>query len=157
MTDLKRDPRGQGDQGEMSAMMWFAEHGAAVFVPLSHCRDFDFIAYRGDGLIRVQVKTTTQFRNGRWEVTVCTRGGNRSWNGLVKYLDSSAYDCLFVLVGDGRRWLIPAAEVGGGSGIRLGGPKYAGYEIEPGRPLQSGPSTLDSAPAWRGSRAVKGT
>jgi hypothetical protein len=43
-----------------------------------------------------------------------------------------------VLVGDGRRWLIPSTIVEGGSGVHLGGPKYAEYEIEPGQPL----------PAW---------
>jgi hypothetical protein len=54
----------------------------------------------------------------------------------VKYLDPSRYDYLFVLVGDGRRWFIPAQAVGGTSGIRLGGPKYYEYEIEAGEPLQ---------------------
>jgi hypothetical protein len=42
---------------------------------------------------------------------------------------------LFVLVADGRRWFIPADAVGGGDGILLGGPKYAAYEVERGRPL----------------------
>ena len=136
--DIKRDPRGQGDQGEMSAMLWFGERGAAVFVPLTHCRDFDFIADWGEGVARIQVKTSTQFRNRRWFVVVCTRGGNRSWTGLVKYLDPASYDYLFVLIGDGRRWLIPAAEVGGRSAVLLGGPKYMRYEIERGRPLGPG-------------------
>jgi hypothetical protein len=84
----------------------------------------------------VQVKTSTQLRKNRWEVAVCTRGGNRSWNGVVKYLDPTRYDRLFVLVGDGRRWFIPAPDVDGRAGLRLGGPKYECFEIEPGRPLQ---------------------
>jgi hypothetical protein len=116
-------------------MLWFGAQGAGVFIPVFHCRDFDLIATWGDGIVRVQVKTSNCFLNNRWDVTVCTRGGNQSWNGLVKRLDPSLYDYLFVLVGDGRRWFIPAAEVGGGSGIRLGGPRYAGYEIEPDKPL----------------------
>jgi hypothetical protein len=33
--------------------------------------------------VRVQVKTSTDYRLGRWEVTVCTRGGNQSWSGMV--------------------------------------------------------------------------
>ena len=70
-----------------------------------------------------------------WDVTVCTRGGHQSWNGLVKRLDPSGYDFLFVLVGDGRRWFIPSAEGGGGCRIRPGGPRYAQFEIEPARPL----------------------
>jgi hypothetical protein len=132
MDIVKRDPRGQGDKGERSAMLWLGAHGAAVFMPVFRSPDFDLIADWGTGLIRVQAKTSNCFINGRWDITLCTRGGNRSWNGLVKYLDPSYYDYLFVLVGDGRRWFVPAAEVGGTSGIRLGGPKYADFEIEAG-------------------------
>ncbi|MGH2891481.1 MAG: group I intron-associated PD-(D/E)XK endonuclease, partial [Solirubrobacteraceae bacterium] len=83
----KRDPRGQGDQGERSAIVWLLEQGAAVFVPVGHSRDFDLIAHLDGRLLRVQVKTSTVLRNTRWDVTVCTRGGNRSWNGIIKYLD----------------------------------------------------------------------
>jgi hypothetical protein len=36
MEIVKRDPRGQGDQGERSAMLWFGEKGAAVFMPVFH-------------------------------------------------------------------------------------------------------------------------
>ena len=42
---------------------------------------------------------------------------------------------LFVHVGDGRRWFIPAAAVEGRTAVNLGGPKYAEFEVEPGRPL----------------------
>jgi hypothetical protein len=75
------------------------------------------------------------FRCGRWQVAVCTSGGHQSWSGLVKRLDPAYYDYLFVLVGDGRRWFIPADEVRGGRCVHLGGPQYAAYEIEPDRPL----------------------
>jgi hypothetical protein len=56
----------------------------------------------------------------------------------VKRLDGSRIDFLFVHVADGRRWFIPAGEVGGGCSILLGGPKYATYEVEPGEPLPVG-------------------
>jgi hypothetical protein len=142
----------------VSAAIWFAERGAAVFTPFLHSNpDFDLIADWGDGVKRIQVKTSTYFHNRRWGVTLCTRGGNRSWSGLVKVLDARRYDYLFVLVGDGRRWLIPAAGVDGGSGLNLGGPKYAKYEIDPGEPLENISPTLDSATPWRDTRAVKGT
>jgi len=135
--EYKRDPRGQGDLGERSAILWLLGKGAAVFLPIGHSPDFDLIADWGDGpLVRVQVKTCTRvLPNGRWHVCVCTRGGNQSWNGLVKKLDPEAYDYLFVHAGDGRRWFIPASVVEGGTGIVVGGPKYSEYEIEPGDPL----------------------
>ena len=83
----------------------------------------------------MQVKTTRLQRKDRWDVAVCTRGGNRSWNGIVKRFSARRCDWLFVLVGDGRRWFIPAGEVDGGASLRLGGPKYSEFEIDPGRPL----------------------
>ena len=86
-------------------------------------------------MARIQVKTTTRWRNRRWEVMLCTSGGNQSWNRIVKLFSASRCDWLFVMVGDGRRWFVPAGAVDGGTGIALGGPKYADYEVEPGRPL----------------------
>jgi hypothetical protein len=128
-------PREQGDLGEQSAIDWLRWSGYAVYLPLGHSPHSDLIAEDGDRLLRVQVKTSTVLRKGRWDVTVCTRGGNRSWSGLVKHLDPSRIDYLFVLVADGRRWFVPAAAVGGGTTVRLGGPKYAAFEVDSGRPL----------------------
>lgn len=129
-------PRKQGDLGELSAIDWLGAQGYALYLPLGHSPDVDLIALDGERTMRVQVKTATVYRNRRWEVTLCTRGGNRSWNGLVKYFSAVRCGRLFVLVADGRRWYIPSEHVSGGSGLRLGGPKYAAFEIEPGRPLR---------------------
>jgi hypothetical protein len=116
-------------------MEWFASKGAGIYFPAGHSPHSDFIAEFGERLLRVQVKTCIAHRLDRWCVTICTRGGNQSWSGLVKHFDPSLCDVLFVLVGDGRRWCIPAHAVEGGRGVLLGGPKYAAYEVEPGRPL----------------------
>ena len=134
----------QGDFGELSAMQWMAAAGATIAVPLGHSPDWDFVAEQRGRLMRVQVKTSTFRRNGRWEVTLCTRGGNRSWSGVVKRLDGSRFDVLFVHVGDGRRWLIPAGEIAAGTSILLGGPKYARFEVDRGAPLpRSGPPPME--------------
>ena len=85
----------------------------------------------------MQVKTCGLKRNGRWEVALATRGGNRSWSGVVKRFSAGRADFLFVHVADGRRWFIPADQVAGGTAIILGGPKYAAFELEPGRPFQT--------------------
>ncbi len=131
----KWTPRAQGNLGELSAIEWLGYHADALYQPLFEHPDCDFVAVFGELLVRVQVKTSTRWRNRRWEVALCTRGGNQSWNGVVKLLDRSRCDAVFVHVGDGRRWYIPAAALGGGTGILLGGPKYSEYEVEPGRPL----------------------
>jgi hypothetical protein len=116
-------------------MEWFASKGALVVVPLGHSPHWDFVAELDDRLVRVQVKTCTCWLKNRWSVTLCTRGGNRSWNGVVKHLDGAHCEFLFVVVGDGRRWCIPTGALEAGSHISLGGPKYSDFEVEPGRPL----------------------
>jgi Holliday junction resolvase-like predicted endonuclease len=130
-------PRRQGDLGEFSAMEWLGSQGCSVYVPVGHSPDVDLIAEDDEQLLRVQVKTSSQDGDGRWKVAICTRGGNQSWNGLVKRFSASRCDWLFVLVADGRRWFIPADAVEGGTGINLGGPKYSEFEIDPGRPFRS--------------------
>jgi hypothetical protein len=117
-------------------MEWLVGQGYKLWLPLGHSPNSDLIAEDDEGrLLRVQVKTTTRREHRRWHVMICTRGGNQSWNGLVKRFNAARCDRLFVLVGDGRRWFIPANEIDAGTGIRLGGPKYAAFEVEPGRPL----------------------
>lgn len=128
--------RQQGDLGEASAIEWLTRQGATVSAPLGHSPDYDLIADLRGRLSRVQVKTTTFRRttlggHERWEVSICTNGGNQSWSGVTKRFDPTRVDALFVLVGDGRRWLIPASAVEGTSNLRLGGRRYSELEIEP--------------------------
>ena len=118
----------------MSAIDWLDSQGYTVFVPLQHSPDVDLVATRGEETIRIEVKTTTVRSGDRWETTICTRGGNQSWNGVTKRFCADRCDYLFVLVGDGRRWMIPSDLVGG-SKVMLGGPKFAAFEVERGRPI----------------------
>jgi hypothetical protein len=136
-------PREQGDLGEISAIEWLAGEGYTVFFPLGHSPDVDLLALRGHVVLRVQAKTCTRVMNGRWSVSLCTRGGNQSWSRVVKRFSADRCDRLFVLAGDGRRWFIPAEAVGGGTAVALGGPKYAAFEVARGRPI----ATLRRAPA----------
>ena len=94
-----------------------------------------------EGPVRVQVKTST-YRGSkpgsdRWHVSIATNGGNRSWSGVAKRFDHARVDYLFVLVGDGRRWFIPAHLVEGTRGLVVGGSKYSEFEIERGTPLEA--------------------
>jgi hypothetical protein len=117
-------------------MAWLAGKGAHIYVPVGHSPDIDLIAVISGRPLRVEVKTSTcKTKGGRWEVMIATRGGNRSWTGLVKHFDQDRCDYLFVHVGDGRRWFIPASELSCRSSLLLGGPKYADFEVEPGQPL----------------------
>jgi hypothetical protein len=129
--------RRQGDLGEFSAMEWLAAKGALVWIPVGHSPDVDLIAELDDQLLRVQVKTTTQTAttprgHRRWRAMIATNGGNQSWSGSTKTFDPARVDLLFVLVGDGRRWLIPASAIESQRQIALGGSKFAEFEIERG-------------------------
>jgi hypothetical protein len=132
-------PREQGDIGERAAAVWLlSQAGTSVFIPFGHSPDTDLVAEMDGRLVRVQVKTSTvQIRNGRYQVTLATRGGNQSWNGLVKRFSPSRCDFLFVLVSDGRQWWIPATAVEGTASVIVGGPKYAAYQIDPGLPIET--------------------
>jgi hypothetical protein len=142
-------PREQGDVGERAALYWLVAQGAHVSIPFGHSPHYDLIADFGDRLARVQVKTSACRQKERWAVTLCTRGGNQSWSGVVKKLDLDRFDFLFVLVADGRQWFIPAHRVEGGRGMLLGGPKYSEFEVDPGDPIpghmgEEAPSTIAS-------------
>jgi hypothetical protein len=131
--------REQGDVGERAAAVWLLlQADTSVFVPFGHSPDTDLVAIMSGRLLRVQVKTSTvRINNGRYAVQLATRGGNQSWSGLVKRFSSSRCDFLFVLVGDGRQWFIPAASVEGGTSIIVGGPKYAPFEVDRGRSFEA--------------------
>jgi hypothetical protein len=133
--------RVQGDLGELSAMEWLASKGATVWAPFNHSPHVDLMAEWDDRLIKVQVKTSTfrgPTRSGkeRWRISIATNGGNRSWTGLAKKFDPARVDYLFVLIGDGRRWFIPAPFVEAGRSIALGGSKYSEFEVERGTPFE---------------------
>ena len=128
--------RQQGDLGEASAIEWLTRQGATVSVPLGHSPDYDLLAEIDGELLRIQVKTSVSVDrtpNGdqRYPVRVATTGGNQSWTRVVKRFDGTRADYLFVLVGDGRRWFIPAIAVEAETTITLGGIKYSEHEVEP--------------------------
>ena len=143
--------------GELSAINWLIGAGAVVSMPMFHSPDYDLVADFGDRPMRVQVKTSISWHKRRFVVALCTRGGNQSWNGVVKRLDPTRCDHLFVHVGDGRRWFIPASALGGGSRHRAGRPQVrASTRSSPVEPLPPRLPTLDSSAPRRDSRAVKG-
>ncbi len=128
----------QGDLGEASARAWYEQRGACVFVPLGRSPDYDFIADDGSGPVTVQVKSSGQrSRHGNWIVSVCTRGGNQSWNKIVKHFSPARCDVLFVVTVDGRRWRIASRHIQATTAICVGGSKYAEFEVEAGPPLDA--------------------
>jgi hypothetical protein len=111
-----------------------------VLLPTGHSPDYDLVAELDGRLIRVQVKTSTQRTrtpdgHPRCSVSLKTCGGNQSWTGIAKRLDPARVDLLFVLTGDGRRWVIPSDCLEGRTTIRLGGDRYSEFEVDPADPI----------------------
>jgi hypothetical protein len=134
--------RVQGDIGELSAQEWLASKGATVWTPANHSPHVDLMAEWEDGLVKVQVKTSTfctvkKSGGERWHIAIATSGGNRSWTGLTKRFDPAQVHYLFVLVGDGRRWCIPAGLVEAARSLALGGRKYSEFKVERGTNLEA--------------------
>ena len=125
-----RNSKKQGDAGLGIAIGWFTEQGYTVCIPLTDSQDYDLVVeIKPPILSRVQVKTSTyQTPRGSWEVGLRTAGGNRSGIGKIKKLDPKAVDYLFIVTGDGSRYLIPSAEVCGSSRITLGN-KYLYFRV----------------------------
>lgn len=149
-------PRRQGDAGEATAIHWFTAAGGTVSFPLFHSPDYDLIADFGKSLLRVQVKTSSRRVKSGYLVQLATSGGNRSWTGLVRTFHRRRCDLLFVLVADGRIWVIPAGEIEGTRGVVVGGRKYGEFQVEPpcsGKVNGTLASRL-SGPETRGSAGV---
>ena len=146
----------QGNLGEASALEWLVSRGAAVFVPFGHSPNCDLMADMDGWPLRIQVKTSRYRRKAGYEVALATRGGNQSWSGVAKLFDSSRCDYVLVVVADGRRWFIPAAEISAQHSIVVGGEAWTGFEIEPGPPFLEGrspsrPRGLESSAAPGGA------
>ena len=122
----------------MAAIQWLASRGAPIYFPIGHSPDVDLVTWWDGRFAGVQVKSTLRRTSaGRWQPMLCTKGGNQSWGGVSKLFDASRCDYLFVLVGDGRQWFIPSGAIEARTALVVGGPKYAEYEVERGRPIIS--------------------
>lgn len=124
------NPRRQGDIGVAHAIAWFADHGYKVLVPLSESQRYDLVVEDPQlRLMRVQVKTTTcRLPNSRYQVSLRTKGGNRSGQ-RTQLFDPLAIDLLFVLTETGERSLFPTAEMANVNSIIVCGPRSRPYQV----------------------------
>ena len=97
---------------------------------------------------------------------LATNGGNQSWNHETKHFEPGRTDLVFAVVANGRRWLIPSAEVHAKREIRLGGARYSEFEIDSADEIFTlvyGPATAPpkllpkpgERRSWRAERACK--
>lgn len=116
----------QGDIGATKAIAFYTEQGYIVSVPLTTCSRYDLIADNGEQMLRVQVKSTNQYsKEGTPIVTLSTQGGNRSWAGTIKKINSKEVDEVFVYCLNGSAWRFPVSVCADKRSLTLG------YKQEP--------------------------
>lgn len=114
----------QGNIGEAAAILHFTKIGAKVSKPLFENTPYDLVVDVECELKRVQIKSTSSLsKYGIYQVELRTKGGNTSWNGVVKLADSTGCDLLFVYCENGDKYIIPV-EVFDGKGRLSLGKKY---------------------------------
>jgi len=104
----QRNSKKQGDVGIGIAIGWFVANGYTVSIPLTDSQDYDLVVETDGVLKKVQVKTSTyQAYSGVYSVELRTKGGNRTGTGRTKSFAQCTSDLLFILTGDGCKYLIP--------------------------------------------------
>lgn len=112
--------KAQGNIGEAAAILHYTKKGCIVSKPLFENTPYDLVVDSGEGLKRVQVKTSRNLKpSGKYEVNLRVFGGNRSGTGKVKHISKDEVDILFALLGDDRIEEVDVADIDGRSTINL--------------------------------------
>ena len=106
-----RNSKKQGDAGLGQAIAYFTINGYEVALPLTDSADWDLVVENGNGLKKVQVKTSYQLAPSGNEVfSITVLGGNRTGRGTRKVVADQNYDLLFLHhLKTGKQLLIPKA------------------------------------------------
>lgn len=119
----------QGNIGEAAAILHFTKLGYVVSKPLYENSPYDLIVDDSGNIYRIQVKTTKNVTPyGNFRVELRTKGGNSSWNGVVKTVNSESCDSLYIYCEDGTEYLIPVHLISGQVTVTLGD-KYDEYKV----------------------------
>ena len=95
----------RGNAGLSCAIAYFGMNGYTVSIPLNDTQDYDLVVDKDGVLQRVQVKSTSVFRNGAYHVSLRSCGGTKGTP--YKTVIHSEADLLFVLCEDRSMFLIP--------------------------------------------------
>lgn len=126
---MKMTSQQKGNYGMASAIEYCASQGWTVSIPLTDTQSYDIIADIDGKLCKIQVKYTASKSNkGSWIAELKRTSIRKSTATVIHRFDHSAVDYLFILAGDGSRWMIPTSAVDAGCAIWLG-EKYKGYKV----------------------------
>lgn len=129
MFQKTNNPCQQGTVGLGAAIAYFTAQNQVVSVPLNDSQKYDLVVDDGEGLLKVQVKTTLHTKpNGNYEVSIKTSGGNQSWSGVANFFDPDEVDVLFILCSNGDMYCLPTHVIKCKSSITLG-KKYEQWKV----------------------------
>jgi len=111
---------------ETLAASWFTLRGCTVSFPVGPTA-YDLLVDSGDGIDRVQVKTTTSKAKNGWQVGVGHHPDTHSKKGRRLAYDPDEIDLFFIIDGDMTMYLIPSRAIAGRVGILLR--TYAKYIV----------------------------
>jgi hypothetical protein len=121
--------REQGDIGVAQAIYWYTLNGFKVSIPNTESTRYDLIIEKDGKFQRVQCKTT--FAKSSYGIPILalrTLGGNRSWGGTVKKINSAEVDIVWASVDGTSAYVFPAELIEGMSSLHLG-EKYKDYKV----------------------------
>lgn len=96
----------QGNIGVASAIAYFTQEGYTISIPLNDSQDYDLVVDIDNTLHKVQVKTTNfKERSGNYCVSLKSSGGTKG--AVYGRVSESNCTLLFVLCGNGDKYLIP--------------------------------------------------
>lgn len=110
----------QGNVGLGVAISWFTMKGLIVSIPLNDIQDYDLIVDFGECNVKtIQVKTTRFMERGKYRVEL---------KHSTKSFQDNKSDYLFVVDGDGTKYLIPKEKITTKKSVSLGD-NYSRYII----------------------------
>jgi hypothetical protein len=130
----------------VSAAAWFMLRGCAVAFPAEPTL-YDLLVDAPDGLMRVQVKTTTSKRRGGegWAVGIGHHPDTHSKKGRLLAYSPDEIDLFFIVDGDMEMYLIPSRAIAGRVTILLR--TYRKYIVGNARGLLGAIQENDASPA----------
>lgn len=122
------DRKQQGNTAEAFAIYYYTLHGYSVSKPLFENSNFDLIVEKSGCVKRVQVKSSSLVRTTSYEVELRTKGGNTSWNGVVKTISDTTVDVVFIYTDNGAFYEFDATKLSDRRSVRVNPaiPEYRG-------------------------------
>ncbi len=123
-------PKEKGDLAVAQAISYFMMNGYEICLPIGDKRPYDIVVEIDGVLSRVQIKYAGWYSGDKkYKAALRTMGGNQSYYTAKKYSEHD-FDLLFVYVENGRKFVIPWANLSNRNSVSIETSKYAQYEVK---------------------------